>query len=155
MTKELLVKMAKDVAEKHGLPPSLFCGLVQTESHWDPWAARYEPAFYKRYIEKMDKVQVKLFGYVSLATEREFRATSFGLCQVMGQVARELGCEVIFLNKLCDPAIGLEYGAKRLAQAFKRRDGVREALLDYNGGSDLEYPDRVLRNTQAFLTGNT
>ena len=153
MTKELLVKMAEDVADNYGLSKSVFCGLVQTESGWNTWAARYESAFYRRYIEKMDKDQAKRFGPISLDTEKEFRATSFGMCQVMGQVARELGCKVTFLTELCDPAIGLEYGAKRLAQAFKRRNGdVIEALLDYNGGGDKEYADRVLTNAKTFKT---
>ena len=63
----------------------------------------------------------------------------------MGQVARELGCAVESLTELCNPEVGLEYGAKRLKKAMDRKGGnVREALLNYNGGSDKAYPDRVL-----------
>ena len=150
-SKESLVKMAEAAAENHGLDKALFCGLVSTESGWNPWAARYEPGFYRRYVEKMDKDQAKRFGAISLDTEKELRSTSFGLCQVMGQVARELGCKLTFLNELCDPEVGLEYGAKRLVQAFKRKKGdVREALLNYNGGGDKKYPDRVLANAKEF-----
>ena len=90
------------------------------KSNWYPWAARYEPAFKKRYIDPIESVG--RFGAISYRTEREHRSTSFGLCQVMGQVAREMGCRYVSLVELCDAAKGLEYGAKRLKRALDRKD---------------------------------
>ena len=149
MTKEELVTLAKAKAREHGLDPALFCALVETESNWDRWAARYEPGFKKRYIDPIESID--RFGATSYATEREHRSTSWGLCQVMGQVAREMGCEVRSLTELCDPETGLEYGAKRLAKALLRKGGdIREALLNYNGGSDTAYPDRVLDKVKSY-----
>ena len=111
--------------------------------------ARYEPGFKKRYIDPIESV--RRYGSTSYKTEREHRATSFGLCQVMGQVARELGCTVHSLVQLCDPQTGLTYGAKRLKKAMDRKSGVvRAALLDYNGGSDLEYPTRVMERMKNY-----
>ena len=149
MTKDELVTLAKAKAREHVLDPALFCALVETESGWKPWAARYEPGFKKRYIDPIESIE--RFGSISYATEREHRATSFGLCQVMGQVARELGCKLHSLVQLCDPETGLEYGAKRLKKALDRKGGnVREALLNYNGGSEKTYPDIVLEKVKNY-----
>ena len=150
MTKPELISLAKATATEHGLDPALFCALVETESGWDTWAARYEPGFKKRYIDPIKSVD--RFGTISYVTEREHRSTSFGLCQVMGQVARELGCKVPSLVQLCDPETGLTYGAKRLKKAMDRKKGdVRQALLNYNGGSDTEYPARVLEKVKNYV----
>ena len=69
----------------------------------------------------------------------------------MGQVAREMGCKVHSLIQLCDPQTGLTYGAKRLKKAMDRKGGnVREALLNYNGGSEATYPDIVLDKVKNY-----
>ena len=69
----------------------------------------------------------------------------------MGQVARELGCKLPSLVQLCDPETGLTYGAKRLKKALDRKKGdVREALLNYNGGSEKTYPDIVLDKVKNY-----
>ena len=149
MTKPELVSLAKRVASEHGLDPALFCALVETESGWYTWAARYEPGFKKRYIDPIESIE--RFGSISYATERAQRSTSFGLCQVMGQVARELGCKLPSLVQMCDPETGLTYGAKRLKKALDRKLGdVREALLNYNGGSEKTYPDIVLDKVKNY-----
>ena len=48
-----LVALAHDAAGAHALWPELVCAIIEQESGWNRWAARYEPAFYKRYIEPM------------------------------------------------------------------------------------------------------
>ena len=149
MTKDELITLAKRVADKEGIDAKVFCALIETESGWNTWAARYEPGFKKRYIDPIKSIE--RFGVTSYATEREHRSTSFGLCQVMGQVAREMGCKVHSLIQLCDPQTGLTYGAKRLKKAMDRKSGVvRAALLDYNGGSDVEYPTRVMERMKNY-----
>ena len=113
--------------------------MVETESAWYTYASRTEKGFKKYYIDPIKSV--RRYGVTSYETEREERATSYGLCQVMGQVARELGCTVESLTELCNPEVGLEYGAKRLKKAMDRKGGnVREALLNYNGGSRQGIP---------------
>ena len=134
---------------EHGLDPALFCALVETESDWYTWASRHEPAFQTRYIDPIKSVE--RYGSTSYKTERKDRATSFGLCQVMGQVAREMGCKVRSLLELTREEVGLEWGAKRLKKAMDRKNGdVRAALLNYNGGSDIEYPDRILDKVKNY-----
>ena len=139
---------ARESAITWGIDPALVFSLIETESDWNPWAARYEPAFYRRYIENL---KVKKFGYISVDTEKMLRSTSFGLMQIMGQVARELGYHGTFLNNLCDPSVGTYFGCKRLKKALSRKDGnVERALLDYNGGGDKLYPERVLSHKEHY-----
>lgn len=149
MKKTDMIHLAHQAARTASLDPILVCSLVSTESGWNSWAMRYEPAFFERYIVPMQ--DVRRFGPVSLDTEKIARATSFGLCQVMGQVAREHGFRGTHLVELCDPETGLLYGCKRLRQAMDRKkNDVHLALLDYNGGGDKAYPERVLSHRREF-----
>lgn len=147
----LIAKVATD----HGLPPELVRAIVQVESDGNSYATRYEPGFFRRYVEK--NADVNAFAPCSLDTERTMRATSFGLMQVMGQVARERGYKGPYLTALCDPATGLQYGCLHLA-AFRRRFaglGWDAVCAAYNGGagavkgrtefSNPEYPAKVLK----------
>ena len=45
-----LVAIAIEAARKHGLDPSLVCAVIEQESAWIPWAMRYEPAFFAKYV---------------------------------------------------------------------------------------------------------
>ncbi len=83
MTLLQLQGAARTAAEARGLDPALVCAVCHHErANWKQWAVRYEPGFYEKYVEKMVGIS---------ATEKTMRATSFGLMQIMGQVARELG----------------------------------------------------------------
>src|SRR5262245_59806469 len=97
MERAAMIALAKAAAARHGLDPALVCAICHHESEgWQPWAFRYEPAFYAKYIEVM----------VSLpATEKRARAFSYGLMQIMGQVAREQGFTGKSLGELFDPAV--------------------------------------------------
>jgi soluble lytic murein transglycosylase-like protein len=133
-----LIARAVEAARKYGLDPSLFLAVIEQESSWNPWSIRYEPLFLKNYL------QGPTFSSLS-PTELQARATSWGLCQVMGQVAREFGFQGKFLSELCNPEVGLEIGAKVLADKLRRAKGdERQGLLRWNGGADESYPDKVL-----------
>lgn len=145
MTKEDLIALAKSTAEKYGLESALACALAEQESSWNPWACRYEPGFYQRYVTPMLEV-----GHIG-ATEATCRATSFGLFQVMGQTARELGFGGPFLTELCDPVIGTDIGCKFMSVLYsKTGNNVREALLRWNGGGSPEYPDQVMQRMPTY-----
>lgn len=137
MLKNELIALAVKTAKTLSIDPSLFCGLVETESSWNPHASRFEQGFFDRYI-----VPLKLTD----ANEARDRATSFGLTQVLGQTARELGFRES-LVLLCDPEVNLFLGAKKLKKCLDAHAGmVKEGLLAYNGGSDKGYPGRVAAN---------
>jgi soluble lytic murein transglycosylase-like protein len=137
-----LKELAKRKASEYGLDPTLVCALCEQESGWNPWAVRFEPAFYTKYILPMKNIS---------ATEANMRATSFGLTQVMGEVARELGYKEQFLTQLCDPATALEYGCKKLVRCLSAVGrNVEQALLRYNGGSNTEYGRQVMARMDKY-----
>lgn len=142
-SKAQLIGAARTAAAAHGLDPALVCAVCHHESSgWHEFSVRYEPRFYSRYIEKM----------IGLSpTEKAMRSTSFGLMQVMGQVAREAGFDGEFLTELLDAPIGLDYGCRKLANSMSRSGGdVRAALLLYNGGGNPNYPDLVLQHLDEY-----
>lgn len=147
MSQDELIAAAKAAAARRGIDPALVCAVCEQESGWNPWAIRYEPAFYARYIEPM-----VLAGRITNATEAQARAFSWGLMQVMGEVAREHGYAG-HMAALCDPATGLEIGCLHLASKLVGASGdVRRALLAWNGGADGAYPDEVLARMGKYQT---
>lgn len=139
MKKEDLIAAARSAATAKELDPALVCAIVEQESGWNQWAIRFEPAFLKKYVEPLE-------GNEHLSpSESNARATSWGLMQVMGQVARENGFAGPSLAELCEPSIGLEIGcsvfAKKLVAA---NQASKHALLLWNGGSNANYATEVL-----------
>lgn len=123
------------IANQHGLPPELVRAIVQVESDGNPWATRYEPGFFDRYIKA---AAIRPIPPCSLLTERQLRAMSFGLMQIMGETARWIGFDGPFLTALCDPEIGLEYGCRylsRLVKTYLDKDGWNAVIAAYNAGS--------------------
>ena len=136
MTNEQLQAVARSAAIAQGLDPALVMAVIEHESSWQPWAVRYEPGFYNTYTSHMKLPE----------TERTMRATSFGLMQVMGQVAREKGFDGKFLTELLEPVIGVTFGCRKLRECLdKENNAVSAALLRYNGGGNASYPDMVLQ----------
>jgi soluble lytic murein transglycosylase-like protein len=135
-----LVALACRAAEAHALWPEVVCAIVEQESSWNPWALRYEPAFYEKYIAPQ-----LARGNIADLTESRARAFSWGLMQVMGQAAREHGFNGASLAALCDPAAGIEIGCRVFAAKLAAAEGnVARALLLWNGGGNQDYPAAVL-----------
>jgi soluble lytic murein transglycosylase-like protein len=145
MIKTELIVMARQVASQHGLDPDLVCGMIQRESSWNPWTIRYEPGFMSHYIAPLYTL-----GKFS-ATEAYGRSFSWGLMQVMGDVARENGFTGSFLAQLCDPQIGIEVGCVVFAKHLAKTSGdAAAALLAWNGGCNPKYPAEVLAFAEQF-----
>src|SRR5271167_1728845 len=131
-----IVTLARTIAYEHGLDPALVCAVVEQESAWDAHAIRYEPGFRARYVAPLELPP----------TEEIARSISWGLMQVMGQVAREHGFNGKFLSALCDPATGLDSCCAVLAAKLATAAGdVERALLLWNGGANPDYAAEVIR----------
>ena len=131
--------IARQAAERHGIRREILLALIEQESGWNEYAVRYEPAFMSKYISPLF-----LKGQMT-PTEAYSRAMSWGLCQVMGQTAREQGFSGHYLSELCAPINGIEQGCIKLAACLKRAGGDESiALLHYNGGGQPGYPAQVL-----------
>ena len=157
-----LVAQARKAALAHALDPALVCAICEQESSWNPYAFRYEPLFFAKYVAPLytnNKIT---------ASEAYARGFSWGLMQVMGQSAREAGYTEPFLSSLCDPNDALEIGCRLLrkkfdsassvAQAFlpvsgavTQNDPTTRALLLWNGGSNPAYPAQVLARRPHYL----
>jgi soluble lytic murein transglycosylase-like protein len=141
-----LLTLARKAAAAQALDPALVCAVVEQESAWNPWAMRYEPAFFTKYVAPLytnNKVS---------ATEAYARGFSWGLMQVMGQVAREAGFEALFLSALCDPEQGLAVGCKVLCKKLDAMAGdTTRALVAWNGGGNTLYAVQVLARRAYYL----
>ncbi|MGB2899307.1 MAG: lytic transglycosylase domain-containing protein [Candidatus Acidiferrum sp.] len=141
-----LLTLARHAAETRALEPGLVCAVIEQESAWNPWAMRYEPAFFTKYVAPLytnNKIT---------ATEAYARGFSWGLMQVMGQVARESGFDAQFLSALCDPEQALAVGCKVLRKKFDAASGdTTRALLAWNGGANALYPAQVLARRAHYL----
>jgi len=144
---DLVVSMAAS----YQLPVVIVRAMVAHESAGGiPYAARFEPDFYERYL----KGETPDFRpeFCSLETERIGRATSWGLMQIMGETARCIGFRGWF-GELCTPAVGLEWGCRylrRLADKYLADGGWPTVMRAYNGGPgnrhdmDSPYPGKIL-----------
>ena len=133
----------KAAADAYGLRAELIAAVIMQESSGIPDARRLEQGFYRRYLLKPD-----LPGYfppdVPRGVELVCRATSWGLMQIMGQTARELGFRGRYFSELEHPAANINIGCRLLANLIKRRGGELQGLLGFNGGADPTCPGKVL-----------
>lgn len=134
--KNILVTLARGTARGMKLDPALVCAVIEQESNWNCWAMRFEPMFLAHYV-KPALPEAPTTGEIA-------RATSWGLMQIMGQVALEFGFQGKFYTELCDPGSGIFFGCRKLAKCLESRGDVKAALLMYNGGSNTVYADQVL-----------
>src|ERR1700684_3916974 len=100
-----IVTLARTLAYEHVWDPARGGAVVEQESAWDAHAIRYEPGFRARYVAPLNLP----------ATEEVARSISWGLMQVMGQVAREHGFQRPFLSARGDSSAGLAFGRIVLA----------------------------------------
>jgi soluble lytic murein transglycosylase-like protein len=140
----------RDQAKLLNLDPELIGAIIEVESSGNEWATRFEPQFL--YLKTPGVFAGKLG--ITESTERTHQKTSWGLMQIMGAVARELGFAE-HLTQLCVPETNILYGCRKVAQLMARYNGaVDKVVAAYNAGSakqtveglfiNQEYVDKVL-----------
>lgn len=145
-------------ASRHGLRPAWVLGIVTVESGGEADAWNPEPRY--RYLwdlragkpfraltpeENVSETPPKDFAAprgIDPDAEWWGQQASWGLMQVMGAVARELGYTGRHMPGLCRPEIGVRYGCRHLAALLRRHGSKLElAVAAYNAGSPrLEEP---------------
>jgi soluble lytic murein transglycosylase-like protein len=134
------------------LDPEVVAAVIKQESNGNPWAYRYEPGFYDRYLK--GKKASDLSGFVpaqipTFDSELMARATSWGLMQIMGDSAR-WAAKITnpYLTVLLDPEINIKAGTDYLQRLFltEPSKGPREATIKvlkrWNGS--FSYPWRII-----------
>jgi soluble lytic murein transglycosylase-like protein len=142
--KDIKQKISKIVASSYkeafnNTTVLVLLAMVKTESSFDTMAFRFEPNFYKMYASN------KPLG----------ESASYGLLQVMGCTARELGFKGD-LTQLFTPEIGLQYGVAYFMSRLKKYGKLMDAIAAYNAGSvrldslgkykNQVYVDKVMQN---------
>jgi soluble lytic murein transglycosylase-like protein len=139
-----MLNIARATAADLKIEPELIAAVIEQESNWNPWALRYEPAFFEHYIKPiLDSTTISV-------TEAQARSFSWGLMQTMGQTVREMGFTGSMAS-LCDPTVGILWGCKVFNHKLAMAEGnVEKALLLYNGGGNPAYPGQVLARTEKY-----
>lgn len=118
--------LIQEVADVYALPAPVLEAQILVESAGDPFALRYEPEFFVRYIR--DNAHARGRAYGPLA------ACSYGLLQILYETALEIG----FPGRpegLFDPRTNLIWAGKHLASLVTWADGqLARALAAYNAG---------------------
>lgn len=138
ISKQDIIDLVRKIAAP--LDPALVLAIIEQESGFIQWAVRYEPDFLEKYVPENLSV-----------TERHMRTTSWGLMQVMGQSARECGYAGP-LAQLCEPETGIRVGCELFSRKMaKANSSIHQALLYWNGGDNLKYPDEVMARIASFV----
>lgn len=146
MTKQEIAIEIRKAARQHALPQWMLICIVCQESSGNPNAERYEQGFFDKYLA--GKTPKQLGGVWpedpdEIQLEYRHRATSYGLCQVMLQVAREFGFKGSVAD-LKEPRVNLYWACRKLVRLRSRYGKDQDSiLLYYNGGGDPKYPARV------------
>ena len=119
------------------VPPELVLGIIEAESGGDPHATKINSTY------PYTMMQAKRPAGCSVDMERMCQKTAWGLMQVIGATARELGFDG-WLSELVSPEtnirLGIEFLRRKMSQYFER-DGIEGVAAAYNGGAPRRRPD--------------
>lgn len=124
-----LIKLARRECKIRKIDRKIISTIITIESSWRTESARYERYF--TWIMDEEKF-AKLHG-INEATEIIFQKTSWGLMQVMGGTARDVGYNG-WLPNLCDPVIGVRVGCEYFVKVCSEYVNLEDQFAAYNGG---------------------
>lgn len=151
-------KLIFDNAKSFNLDPVLVEAVIEIESAGKPMKVRYEPNW--KYLYQVDEFAKKL-GITS-DTEKMLQSFSWGLMQVMGSVAREIGFTED-MPALCNPEKNIFYGCKKLKSLCNKYPIQADAIAAYNAGIpkvmangryfNQQYVDKVTKQMMIIIGG--
>jgi hypothetical protein len=137
-----MIELIERIAKDFGLNPILVSAIIDVESAGNVYSCRFEPGYPFLY----EPQEMGELSKTSFATECVLQRCSFGLMQVMGSTARELGLRAP-LPTLFEPEVGIEYGCRYLRKQMTRYgDRMQAAIAAYNAGAAIERGDGQYRN---------
>ena len=126
-----------------GVSQSLVMAVIQMESGGNAGAKRYEPGYFRAYVETNPK-----WLKVSRETGMPLQAiaTSYGLMQMMLATAWGYGCKSV--DQAQDPSQSIRFGTAHLKTLLDKYP-IGEALAAYNGGDGGASQYRTGKDTPA------
>lgn len=118
------------MATAYAFDPHFIAAFVAQESGGVEKRMRYEPAWH--FFNAPEKY-AKALG-ISADTEQRLQCFSFGLMQVMGATARDMGFAG-YLVDLCDPDIGLSVACQFLDKKRKTYTDQKDLIASFNAGT--------------------
>lgn len=166
---DALMDLARGECRAQGVSLPLILGIIHTESSGDPWAYNPEPKWKYMWdcrkkrpfrattrLEECSEYPPDDFFAMdpSVDPDAEWwgQQASWGLMQVMGAVAREMGFSGHYLTQLCDPEVNLRIGCAKVVRLLKTWGDPEMAACAYNRGSIAYKPGTKEFVNQAYVT---
>ena len=124
------------IANFNNVDPDLAVAIAETESSFDEYACRFEANW--KYAFNCESFANN--AKISEDTERMLQMCSFGMMQVMGTVARELGFRGNLLH-LTKPELGIRFGCLKLKELLAKYSYQDDVIAAYNSGSPRKIQD--------------
>ena len=119
-----------NLSDFNGVDGNLACAIAETESYFNELAVRFEANWkYLKAVESFAR-----YAQISQDSERILQMCSWGMMQVMGSVARELGHRANLLE-LTKPEVGVRFGVLKLKDLMTKYQKIEDVVASYNAGS--------------------
>lgn len=143
---ETWIEMITEKSRLADLQPEMILAIIETESDGNPYAATYHANY------SWINMQTKRPADCHPNTESVQQRMAWGLMQIMGATARNIGFEG-WLTELTIPVVNIAIGMKYLAglsERYLESDGIDGVIAAYNAGSPKKTADGKYRN-QAYV----
>ena len=140
------IEMITEKSRQADLQPEMILAIIEAESNENPYAATYHANY------SWINMQTKRPAACHPNTESVLQRTAWGLMQIMGATARDIGFEG-WLTELTIPVVNIEIGMKYLAglsERYLESHGIDGVIAAYNAGSPKKTADSKYRN-QAYV----
>lgn len=138
--------LVEPIAHARGVEPNLALAIICQESHGEQFKNRYEPTWKYLYFPRECASRLG----ISYATEVVLQSMSWGLMQVMGSVARELG-HLGDLGQIFDPTTNVILGCEKLQKLMQTYPLEADWIAAYNAGSPRKTPTGGYVNEATYV----
>lgn len=143
MFQENLRQVVRIECDQLKIDPKIISAIITVESSWRPKVARYEKNYI--YTFKADDYAEK--HGITLQTEIGFQKHSWGLMQLMGGTARQIGY-TDWVPDLCKPEYGIYWGCMYFKKNCMEYVKVSDQIAAYNAGSVRRKEDGSYKNQE-------
>lgn len=131
----------EDIAERFKIDRYLIAAIIMQESGGSQYACRFEPGW--RWFLSIPHYAKR--NGITENTERVMQSTSWGLMQIIGSTAREMGFNGP-LPALCEIENNIIYGSAYLAKLWLKYGIMSDVISAYNQGSAKKGKDGKYAN---------